>query len=423
MAIIRKNDYKEYVAFQKTVDDLYPYLPPVSGSIGVGLWTQYRTIYPSTSESWILNFEPSNLDTEFCLKYGDRWLNQMGASGLNFNALTKEFNMTTSTDVRALATMMSEHYNTKWQRLYDLMLTEYKPLDNWSGKEEATGDWEKNGTLGKNSTITNKGYENKSTTYEVDANNPLKEVIKYTDNTEGIVNEKTIREYGIDGSDYKETKHGGKSITSSQPTSIGRQYNNYTETNTTLESGGTVDEVLKSGFNSGVSGTHPAAVTTSNTGGQTVSGVDYVPETLEKITKSDGKNEKKLTGGYTDSITVGAGGESYTEGTYDGISGKYGDITTGGHSITNKGKYTEETVTTFGDGTSDKPLRETENDGSETYDLDGTDNKTIEYSGFVTKSGLGTRQMLGEQEWNFRRHLFLEEVFKDAAEFITLNIY
>lgn len=407
MSIIRANDYKEYVAFKKTVDDLYPILPIPAGGYGTGIFTQLAGLFPSqTRPEWLNDFQ--SLDLEYCMRSGEKWLNKIGAIGLNYDPITHEFSQTTFTDVKKISEMLITKYGNKWDKLYKLSVEEYDPLKNWDATENHDGDWTKNGNESNNKNTSYTGEMSKSKSFG--ENGHTTKVSYDGDLGNNKKGESTERSYD----NYQETKHGGRDIVSSQPTAIGRTYNGYTETNTTLESGGTVDEILKSGFNSGVSGTHPATVNTGTNGGQTVSGTDYVPETLEKITTSDGKNQKTISGTYTDNITIGNGSEEYKQGTYDGIQGSYADTKTGGHTITENGVVNE--TTSFSQ-------RADNTTGSITYDLDGTKDDNITYSGFFDRMGRACRSDLYVKEWEARMRVFLDEVFKDIDELITLKIY
>lgn len=401
--MIRTNDYKKYVAFKKTVDDLYPQLPVSAGGFGTGIFTQLAGLYSSVQRpEWLNNF--ITIDTEYCMRSGEKWLNKTGAIGLNYDPNTHEFGQTTFSDVKLISEMLLEKYGTKWDKLYSLYVEDYDPLKNWDATEDHNGDWTKNGTEDRDKDTTYSGSMDKSRTYGQGGH-----TTQFTYNNEA--NERTY-------DNYKETKNGGKQTyhESGWKETVDHKNTGYTETTTQITPSMSSDETLTAGFNTGTSASKPVTISTNTSGTPSISSVgNYNPEHIVVHNSTDGASTFGISGTKSDEYSDN-GKKSYDEyapNTYDGIEGKYKDTKSGGHTITENGTYTDSTSYTN---------RVDNEDGTTTYDLDGTKNESITYSGFFDRMGVN-RSDLYVKEWDARMKTFLEEVFKDVDDLITLKIY
>lgn len=384
--MLRNKEYNKYIKFEKTIEDLFY-------DANSGLFSEMSArdendqfFIHGNVPQFIVDgmFDPDLLDVSLIGKYSERWLNKTAG---NSYSVDSDGELVNPDDLSMLAQQILDYYYKKWDNLlylyYEIVMgTDYNPIENYSSLE--TTDYDD-----LTDTLTKDGSEKQSQNAVVQTK-PLKTVDRITD------------EYGaLDSGVYK---NGIKDTT---------EYNrNYTQTEVAGTGGQSpkpfvsVDEKGLAGMNStGTFGTKGA-------GDVPASGGDsrYNPDTM---------NIHSELGEHSTTFTDNKDNNSKLPYESTERTGKHTSLHETGGEISG-------TAVVQGNAQETTILDADDNYTQLTFE-DRTDTNVRSGSVTVTKAGnigvMTASQMLksaweGEMERNF-----LDAVFKDVADYISLNCY
>lgn len=393
--MMRNKDYNWLIKFKKTIEDLY-----FDSSSGI-----FQPMGEQDDGSYVFANVPQFvqdeiydldlLDITFYDKYSERFLNKTGGNA--YSVLDDE--LVNPDDLSMIVQQILNHFSKKWDNLYYLyykiiMGTDYNPIENYSSDEtttfnDVTDERTKDGSDTDTTTFTNLIDELKKSGTETNARNaevkqkPLKTVTKISD------------EYGENGLNGIKDK-----------TTFNRDY---TDTNVSGKtSGGTTtpfrvtDEKQIAGFNS--SGYADSEKNTRDETGQ------------KETTHKDGLNSTE---------------ETERTGKHSSLNESGGEIQNGAvvqgdlQVVSSLDKTTNYDTLSFSNDRTDTNTRNGEIELEHAYDSTDTNVKSGSIS--ITKTGnigvMTASQML-ESAWNGElARNFLDVVFKDVADFISLQCY
>ena len=141
----------------------------------------------------------SDMELEYFLGYSA----DKSASPL-LKKLYEKYNHNISNLSVELAKIISNRFATKWKKIYDALLTQYNPLENYSMIEERTPDLKFDETENVNTEITTNRETNATSKYKgFNATDPV--TITNTDGTEDV----TTSGASADNETHKVTEHTG----------------------------------------------------------------------------------------------------------------------------------------------------------------------------------------------------------------------
>lgn len=364
--MIRNKDFIKYFRFEKTIEDLF--YDSESGIFAEMGETEDEFFVHNNVPQFIVDgiFDLNLLDVSFYDKYSERFLNKTSA---NEYSIGLDGELVNPSDLSRLTQQILDYFCKKWDNLYYLYYTivmgeDYNPIENYSSHEKTTYNNLKD-------ELSKTGSEKSSQKSEI-KQKPLK-------TTRSILDE-----YGEKDNQGNYTK-GIKDTTEYK--------RNYTTTDTAGSvSGGTTvpftteEETKIAGFNS----------------------ADY--SNSEKRTRKE--SGVRGSSGFADAT---GSGES-TERT-----GKHSSITVDGGKLNSDGTVSEDSIQTVTEMNPD-------NNFSELSFTDRKDTNTRTGNFEVDKSGnIGTMtpaDMLNKfLESDYIRVTYLDLIFKDLADFISLKCY
>ena len=285
-----------------------------------------------------------------------------------------------------LCRLISSHYAVKWYKIYDALMTEYKPLENYNMEEVRTPDIERSrsgevhgtssetGTSGQN--LHEEQNTNLSTRTVIDeeskdaTNTDLTKSMTIDEESKDATNTDLTKTVGVD----TETGVYGFNSANSNPSATGES--------------DTSDRTIGSKADNYVERTHDADNSETVTGDKAD---NYVERT------HDAENSEVITGDKAD---------NYVERTHDADNSE----TVSGDKDDNF-KDSSMTGTTTRSGSDSKAETSTETE---------TGTETLTRHGNI---GVTTSQQMLESEIKLRQYNFIEEMYKDIDSILCLKIY
>lgn len=119
-----------------------------------------------------------------------------------------------------LVEIIYNRFSTKWKKIYDALMTNYKPLENYDMEEERTPDLEDSETINTNTDITTSRETSASNSYKgFNSSSPV--LVNKTDGTEDVTTSGESEKNEISKSSTHTgtetlTRHGNIGVTTSQ---------------------------------------------------------------------------------------------------------------------------------------------------------------------------------------------------------------
>lgn len=138
--MLKNKEFNKYIKFEKTVEDLF--YDSNSGLFSEMSATDNDNFVHSNVPQFIIDglFDPDLLDVSFFGKFSERWLNK--TSG-NYYSVDSDGKLVNPSDLGMLVQQILDYYYKKWDNLYYLYYTvvmgsDYNPIENYSSNETTT---------------------------------------------------------------------------------------------------------------------------------------------------------------------------------------------------------------------------------------------------------------------------------------------
>lgn len=173
--MLRNKEYKKYIKFEKTIEDLYD-------DSDSGIFAEMGETGFSPVPDFVANemFDLESLDEIFLSKYSGRWLNKTSGNEYSVDA---NDDLENPQNLNGLAEKVCAYYKIKWDNLLYLYLlkmgkigeqgVDYNPIENYSSYETTTYN-------DVTDTLTKQGVEKHSQNAQL-KQAPMKTVTKVTD--------------------------------------------------------------------------------------------------------------------------------------------------------------------------------------------------------------------------------------------------
>lgn len=132
--MLTNKQYKQFIKFEKTIEDLYD-------DSNTGIFANFNGNHISHKPEFVKDslFNLNRLDDILLGRYGERFLNKIGSQ--EYTVVDNE--LVDPVNLQALTEELTSVYYRKWDNLYYLyysivMGTDYNPIENYSSKEKTT---------------------------------------------------------------------------------------------------------------------------------------------------------------------------------------------------------------------------------------------------------------------------------------------
>lgn len=383
--MLKNKEFNKYIKFEKTIEDLFY-------DAQSGLFSEMsardendQLFIHSNVPQFIIDglFDPDLLDVSFIGKFSERWLNK--TSG-NCYSIDVNGDLEYPDDLSQLAQQILDYYYKKWDNLYYLyysivMGTDYNPIENYSSNETTTYN-------NVTDTLTKTGTERQSQKSRV-KQKVLYTADKVTDEygtASGGVYLNGIKDKTEYNRNYTQTEHAGSTGNNPVP------YKSVDETAIAgmNSSGGTIGDMTGTGYNQSEKKFHSELGDHSSTFNDNKDNSNNLPyESTERTGKHTSLHEQ---GGKVDNTGAVVQGDAQDTVQLDP-----------------EDNYTE---LSFRADASAQPRKDTNVKSG---------NFTVIKAGNI---GVMTASQMLESAWNGEMERnFQDVIFKDIADFISLNCY
>lgn len=381
--MLKNKEFNKYIKFEKTIEDLFydsssGLFSEMAVTDGDGNF-EHNNIPQFIADGL---FDPDLLDVSFFGKFSERWLNKTSGNCYSVNL---DGELVNPSNLSQLAQQILDYYYKKWDNLYYLyysivMGTDYNPIENYSSNETTTYN-------NVTDTLTKTGTERQSQKSRM-KQKVLKTVDLVTDEygtPSGGVYSNGIKDKTEYNRNYTQTEHAGTTGNNPVP------FKSVDETAIAgmNSSGGTIGDMAGTGYNQSEKKFHSELGDHSSTFNDNKDNSNKLPyESTERTGKHTSLHEQ---GGKAENGVVTQGDLQETV------------------SLDPEDNYTE---LSFRADASAQPRKDT-NVKSGNFNVTKAGN-----IGVMTASQMLESAWNGEMERNFQ-----DVVFKDIADFISLNCY
>lgn len=355
---------------------------------GGGIFAELSTLYTMPWDEYLypdlFSIDPTFLDIlYFGTNSGSKFASPLVRKFLSDGVLP-------ASKVMVLAQIIYTKYALNWARLWDTVVAEYNPLNNYDITEERELSTTRDDTKTRDGSVTRTGtdsmrYGRIESTGESD---DYSETVQYG-KTDTTTHGKQVSDSLLHGE--TETVTHGKSVTDTTQ---------HGKTDTTTHGKSTTDNAWKFGFNAGDNAPAPSdrdTVQESGTTAVATTGTDTETE-VESGTTTTGHSG-------TDARTIGESGTTRVAGS--------------GSDSTENSRTVDKTITNSGSDVQTKNLLD-ENKETETLEHAGSETEEITRSGNI---GVTTTQKLVQEERELWMWNFFETVFSDLDTILALQIH